>query len=208
MTADRRRLKLVPPIELKPITILVGKNSSGKSSFLRAFPLLPQSLMTRTSSPILWYGDFVDFGSFDISVSNNATDQPISFSFGIDKLRIEDSSVFRFGYFPGLEGENTYRGIHLDVSIRQLGDKTIISRIFLTIDDPKSTYEIFVAPESKIISLKFDDKEISELLKPISFQITTGSLFVMSRCLLNIAKRSLLRLMLSCVGLASKHAAG
>jgi hypothetical protein len=33
-------------------------------------------------------------------------------------------------------------------------------------------------------------------------------LHVMSRCLLNIAKRSLLRLMLSCVGLASKHAAG
>ena len=33
-------------------------------------------------------------------------------------------------------------------------------------------------------------------------------LCVMSRCLLNIAKRSLLRLMLSCVGLASKHAAG
>jgi hypothetical protein len=31
---------------------------------------------------------------------------------------------------------------------------------------------------------------------------------VMSRYLLNIAKRSLLRLMLSCVGLASKHAAG
>jgi hypothetical protein len=30
----------------------------------------------------------------------------------------------------------------------------------------------------------------------------------MSRSLLNIAKRSLLRLMLSCVGLASKHAAG
>jgi hypothetical protein len=31
---------------------------------------------------------------------------------------------------------------------------------------------------------------------------------VMSRYLLNIAKRSLLRLMLSCVGLASKPAAG
>ena len=31
---------------------------------------------------------------------------------------------------------------------------------------------------------------------------------VMSRCLLNIAKRSLLRLMLSCIGLASKHVAG
>ena len=32
--------------------------------------------------------------------------------------------------------------------------------------------------------------------------------WLMSRSLLNIAKRSLLRLMLSCVGLASKHAAG
>jgi hypothetical protein len=31
---------------------------------------------------------------------------------------------------------------------------------------------------------------------------------LVSRCLLNIAKRSLLRLMLSCIGLASKHVAG
>ena len=35
-----------------------------------------------------------------------------------------------------------------------------------------------------------------------------GRIMLMSRSLLNIAKRSLLRLMLSCVGLASKHAAG
>ena len=35
-----------------------------------------------------------------------------------------------------------------------------------------------------------------------------GLRLLMSRSLLNIAKRSLLRLMLSCVGLASKHAAG
>lgn len=31
-------------IELKPLTILVGKNGSGKSSFLRLFPLLQQSM--------------------------------------------------------------------------------------------------------------------------------------------------------------------
>ena len=37
---------------------------------------------------------------------------------------------------------------------------------------------------------------------------TTDCRGLMSRSLLNIAKRSLLRLMLSCVGLASKHAAG
>ncbi|TQQ21711.1 AAA family ATPase, partial [Vibrio cholerae] len=31
-------------IEIKPLTVLLGKNSSGKSSFLRTFPLLRQSV--------------------------------------------------------------------------------------------------------------------------------------------------------------------
>ena len=31
-------------IELKPIKILLGANSSGKSSFLRSFPLFAQSV--------------------------------------------------------------------------------------------------------------------------------------------------------------------
>jgi len=47
-----QRFKLVSPIELKP-TLLVGRNSRGKSCFLRAFPLLRQLLTTRISSPIL-----------------------------------------------------------------------------------------------------------------------------------------------------------
>lgn len=52
------------PIELKPLTVVIGKNSSGKSSFLRVFPLLKQSYVVNLSEPILWYGDYVDFGSF------------------------------------------------------------------------------------------------------------------------------------------------
>jgi Trypsin-like peptidase domain len=47
-----------------------------------------------------------------------------------------------------------------------------------------------------------------ELLKVGQLLSDPRSTGVMSRCLLNIAKRSLLRLMLSCVGLASKHVAG
>lgn len=40
-------------IPIRPITVLVGRNSSGKSTFLRAFPLLRQSVETATESPIL-----------------------------------------------------------------------------------------------------------------------------------------------------------
>jgi AAA15 family ATPase/GTPase len=51
-------------VELRPITILVGQNSSGKSTFARFFPLLRQSLLTRSQAPLLWFGDDVDFGNF------------------------------------------------------------------------------------------------------------------------------------------------
>lgn len=39
-----RSLKDTGIIELKPLSLLIGKNSSGKSSFLRFFPLIQQSL--------------------------------------------------------------------------------------------------------------------------------------------------------------------
>ena len=48
-------------IDIKPLTILIGRNSSGKSSFVRSLPLLKQSAMKKLSSPILWYGEYVEF---------------------------------------------------------------------------------------------------------------------------------------------------
>lgn len=67
-------------IELKPLTLLVGENSSGKSTFLRAFPLLKQSVKSRTRGPILW-NDQVDFGSFEEALSKQATKDEIVFQF-------------------------------------------------------------------------------------------------------------------------------
>ncbi|MEC4869038.1 MAG: AAA family ATPase, partial [Jaaginema sp. PMC 1078.18] len=52
-------------ISIKPITILLGQNSSGKSTFLRVFPLLKQSVESRTTGPILWNGRLVDFGNYE-----------------------------------------------------------------------------------------------------------------------------------------------
>ena len=57
-------------IDLKPITILVGKNSAGKSSFARILPLLKQSAEKRKQGPLLWFGRLVDFGSFSETVSS------------------------------------------------------------------------------------------------------------------------------------------
>lgn len=59
-----RSLEDTGEIELRPLTILVGANSSGKSSFLRFFPLLRQTEREESGSPLLFFGADVDFGEY------------------------------------------------------------------------------------------------------------------------------------------------
>ena len=85
-----RSLKKTPQIELRPITILVGRNSAGKSTYLRSFALLRQSLEMRSSAPILWYGDYVDFGDFAAAVSDRDQENEITFNFRVDDLQTRE----------------------------------------------------------------------------------------------------------------------
>lgn len=59
-------------IPLRKINLFVGRNSCGKSTFLRTFPLLRQSVEANTKSPILWYGDYVDFGDLKTAMNSGA----------------------------------------------------------------------------------------------------------------------------------------
>lgn len=86
MIQNLRSLGNTGQIELKPINILAGGNGSGKSTFLRFFPLMKQSLGKRINGPILWSGDeddYVDFGSFKEALNFNSEDEKIKFAFEI-----------------------------------------------------------------------------------------------------------------------------
>ena len=83
-----RSLKNTNEINLKRLNILLGKNSIGKSSFLRSFILLKQSLLEKVDSPLLWYHEMgVDFGSFDDAVIHDGSDY-ISFTFKLNPLML------------------------------------------------------------------------------------------------------------------------
>ena len=92
-------------IQIKPITFLLGSNSSGKSTFLRSFPLIRQSVAARTTGPILWYGNLVDFGSFNEVLNNKNSTKEISFSykFRIPKSSNEDSRFYGFRLYQNLQ---------------------------------------------------------------------------------------------------------
>ena len=78
-----RSLRDTGDVELRPIVLLVGANSSGKSSFLRFFPLLKQTAQTNSRSPLLWFDQdqgLVDFNSFNNTLLRAAKDPWIEVS--------------------------------------------------------------------------------------------------------------------------------
>jgi AAA15 family ATPase/GTPase len=83
-------------IPIKPLTILLGANSTGKSTFLRVFPLLKQSIETPTNTPILWYGEkgYVDFGT----IKNALRDSAETISFGFKMLLPASKDSGRYGF--------------------------------------------------------------------------------------------------------------
>lgn len=75
-------------IQLKPITILIGKNSSGKSSIAKLFTLLENSLSGEINEPLLVKNNGVELGAeFRDLVFDRATSTPISFD-----IEFEDNS--------------------------------------------------------------------------------------------------------------------
>nr|WP_302477702.1 AAA family ATPase [Ruegeria arenilitoris] len=95
-----RSLTGLPLINIRPITILVGRNSAGKSTFLRTFPLIKQSIEARASAPILWFDrNSVDYGDFQTAVRNNNPEDSILFSFEAQDVEVRNERWQRHYYF-------------------------------------------------------------------------------------------------------------
>ena len=73
-------------IEINRLNFFLGENSSGKSSILRLFPLLKETINQELRGPLLWYGDAYDFGGFSESLSRQANSQFITIEFSWDAL--------------------------------------------------------------------------------------------------------------------------
>lgn len=123
-------------IELKPITVFIGRNSSGKSSLIRLFPLLRQSFETTTTGPILWYGTFVDYGDFNQAISkSNNEDGLIELNFGLTC----DTAPRLRRHKEGIEKRFPSLNFDLSLAITESNQKTITDSISYTIDKTKLT---------------------------------------------------------------------
>ncbi|MBR4497140.1 MAG: AAA family ATPase [Bacteroidales bacterium] len=102
-------------ISLKPLTFLVGANSSGKSSFLKFFPLLKQSIGIRKNGVFLWYSDDVDFKDFKNTVRNGEKNITINMELNlIDNIAISENKII-FDFFT--RGKINYNGAITNIEL-------------------------------------------------------------------------------------------
>lgn len=162
-----RSLKNTGLQTLSPITVLVGENSSGKSTFLRAFPLLKQSINKRTSGPILWAGDvddYVDFGSFGETVTNDESDN-ISFKFTFSLE--EDHVGYKVYPIPRIASGNKpeIHSVSFEISITSYEGKEQVSFLTLCIDDAVFCFDLIkqsVSINNSLYITKEKKKNIDE----------------------------------------------
>lgn len=129
-----RSLLDVPNLQLKPITVLVGKNSSGKSSFLRILPLLKQTYETKKSEPLLWYGNYVDFGDFDESITRGRKSENISINFKIE-VSLESISGFMNRHFFNSYYYLSEKERNIDTTVNISFNKERVTKIFISLEN-------------------------------------------------------------------------
>lgn len=129
-----RSLEDTGVIELRPIVVLIGQNSSGKSSFLRFFPLLRQTHEERTAGPLLWLGKDVDFGDFSHVVRQAAADRVIEIELGVT-----------------LDGA----AMRVDALLGESSAETVLREC--RIEDQHGAAVVHLAPDGEVVSLQIGE---------------------------------------------------
>lgn len=140
-----RRIKSTPLVKIRPITVLVGRNSAGKSTFLRSLPLIRQSIETKSSAPVLWFGDYVDFGDFETAVADRDEKKEVWFSFCIEELTgryLGAATNYMANYNRLIRRKIHANNVKVSYVVGSSEKKTHLSKILVNIEDERIDFSI------------------------------------------------------------------
>ena len=144
------RIVDLPLTEFRPITILIGRNHDGKSTLLRSFPMIQQSINSEFNGPISWSGNLVDFGNFDVAVKQGRESEGIKFRFGLENYTFTHNS-------PIAENSKKQKNkaVKIDLSGRVIGSVLIkkqndrIIRLESSMEIPNHDLNLCLRSDSK-----------------------------------------------------------
>ena len=125
-------------ITLKPITILVGKNSCGKSSLLRFPAVLSQTASsTDRTQPVTLNGDFLDYGNFeDVVHDKNGTLFSFAISYDLDVSgNTQLSGLLRRRPRMRDNNKTAVKKVTISVTVRRVRRSIKVERFQTYIDD-------------------------------------------------------------------------
>lgn len=150
-------------INLAPITLIYGPNSSGKSSIIHSIMLLKQSLTRpNVQGGLVSNGEYVDLGDYSSMVHGHKLERSISFKFSYIPVKRQAFSEFELDVFGKkrrreyelvynyLEGEKEYKGFSylnsMRVSVSNEDDRAVLfstdvkSALPRVVDEVKSDF--------------------------------------------------------------------
>ncbi|MGE3275696.1 MAG: DUF3696 domain-containing protein [Vicinamibacterales bacterium] len=109
-------------LALKPLTVLAGPNSSGKSSVIQSILLISQTVSSQVQDKqLVLNGELTQLGSFDDVCSQESSNRTIEFGFRVD-LKGAGSSVVEAIPHGAPLGARAYQGSVADLSV----DATVV----------------------------------------------------------------------------------
>jgi hypothetical protein len=163
-------------ILLSPITVLVGANSAGKSSFLRVLPLLRQSAETRTGSGLLLNEPYVDYGLFSTALRNHADPAEMEFTFGFELTKGQQTFIAQLI-------NQAWQRIPVNVRVavafakRPLDERySFPKKLAVTLEMPswKDEIELVAAEDGKLLSLRINDYVVTDSLQKLRLRAGRG----------------------------------
>lgn len=103
-------------VEFKPITLLFGANSCGKSSIIQALHYVREVLEFRRLDvdKTTAGGDFIDLGGFDNIIYGHDTERKIKFKIELNKISANYFKDLSLLYEDNEEGEDFYNKLYAD----------------------------------------------------------------------------------------------
>lgn len=149
-------------IEIKPITIFVGKNSCGKSSLIRFPVVISQSVLSDADTPILFFGKNIDYGNYEDVVYGHSKDRKMEFSvsydFYMDRYYGSSNKLDeRYSKFIG-----SFHTADIRIGLTKYSKRMIIDNWVISIEGKIAIKILREQKENYIISFYdiWDDKEV------------------------------------------------
>lgn len=168
-------------IPIKSLNVFVGQNSSGKSTFLRTFPLFRQSLETKIRGPILWYGQYVDFGSFEDALHKGSNGNEIGFTY---TTTLKKGTGFFDNMTQYLDGtrirlkpftRDVQAAIQFTISSDKKKKTTYVKSIKTNLNN--NVCAVLFNENLEVLSLKINNKDYAQTLKKQMLGVERGGFF-------------------------------